>query len=90
MKWLIGNSRNVLFWEDCWLGVELLIASPSLRRIKDATKIFFDDRVSDYFFNNTWKAIIDSYFDQSLLLPVARDLQNLLVGTFLPLFPRED
>ncbi|GLJ42401.1 hypothetical protein SUGI_0878380 [Cryptomeria japonica] len=33
MRWLIGNGRNILFWEDCWLGEKPLAFSPSLRRL---------------------------------------------------------
>ncbi|GLJ40136.1 hypothetical protein SUGI_0822340 [Cryptomeria japonica] len=90
MKWLIGNGRNILFWEDCWLGEKPLITSPSLRRIEVATKNFFGERVSDYFSNNTWKIMEDCCFDQPHLLLATRELQILLAITFLPLFPRDD
>ncbi|GLJ26775.1 hypothetical protein SUGI_0522030 [Cryptomeria japonica] len=75
---------------DCWLGEEPLASSPSLRRLQDATKSFFGERVNDYFSNNTWRALEDCSIDHSFLLLAARELQKLLVGTFLPLLPRED
>ncbi|GLJ50654.1 hypothetical protein SUGI_1079250 [Cryptomeria japonica] len=33
LRWIIGNGKNILFWEDCWLGEGPLASSPSLRRI---------------------------------------------------------
>ncbi|GLJ16687.1 hypothetical protein SUGI_0286580 [Cryptomeria japonica] len=74
MRWLIGNGSNVLSWEDCWLGEKPLASSPSLRRLQDAAKSFFGERVSDYFINNSWKALEDYYIDHPFLLPTTRDL----------------
>ncbi|GLJ50657.1 hypothetical protein SUGI_1079290 [Cryptomeria japonica] len=51
LRSIIGNGRNILFWEDCWLGEEPLASSPFLRRIQDVTKGFFGERVGDYFNN---------------------------------------
>ncbi|GLJ48271.1 hypothetical protein SUGI_1019050 [Cryptomeria japonica] len=90
LRWLNKNGRNILFWEDCWLGEKPLASSPSLRRLQDATKSFFGERVSDYFSNRTWRALEDCCIDHPFLLPAARELQKLLAGMFLPLFPRED
>ncbi|GLJ43812.1 hypothetical protein SUGI_0912170 [Cryptomeria japonica] len=45
LRWLIGNGMNILFWEDCWLGEKPLASSPSLRRLQDAAKSFFGERV---------------------------------------------
>ncbi|GLJ21459.1 hypothetical protein SUGI_0395860 [Cryptomeria japonica] len=90
LRWLIGNGRKILLWEDCWLRERPLTSSPSLRRLQDATKGFFGERVSDYFNNPTWRALEDYCIDHPFLLPAARELQKLLAGISLPLFPRED
>ncbi|GLJ06841.1 hypothetical protein SUGI_0050000 [Cryptomeria japonica] len=90
LRWLIGNGRNILFWEYCWLGERPLASSPSLRRLQDSTKVFFGERVTDYFNNCTWRALEDYCIDHPFLLPTARELQKLLAGILLPLFPRED
>ncbi|GLJ50753.1 hypothetical protein SUGI_1081100 [Cryptomeria japonica] len=90
MRWIIDNGRNILFWEDCWLGEKPLAFSSSLRRLQEAAKCFFRERVSYYFINNTWRALVDCYIDQPLLLFAARELQELLAGTLLPFFLRED
>ncbi|GLJ44151.1 hypothetical protein SUGI_0921070 [Cryptomeria japonica] len=74
MRWLIGNGRNILFKEDCWLGEKPLASSPSLRRLQDATKSFFGETVSDYFISNTWRALEDCCIDHPFLLPAAREL----------------
>ncbi|GLJ43861.1 hypothetical protein SUGI_0914210 [Cryptomeria japonica] len=90
LRWLIGNGKKILLWEDCWIGERPLASSPSLRRLQDATKGFFGERVSDYFSNRTWRALEDYCIDHPFLLPTAKELQKLLAGIFLPLFPRED
>ncbi|GLJ42722.1 hypothetical protein SUGI_0885800 [Cryptomeria japonica] len=80
LGWLIGNGRNILFWEDCWLGERPLASSPSLRRLQDATKSFFGERVSDYFRNHTQRALKDCCIDHPFPLPSSRELQKLLAG----------
>ncbi|GLJ27291.1 hypothetical protein SUGI_0535690 [Cryptomeria japonica] len=90
MRWLIGNGKNILFWEGCWLGKKPLDFSPSLRRLQNAAKSFFGERVSDYFINNTLRALEDCCIDQPFLLPTAGEIQELLASTFLPFFPKED
>lgn len=32
-SWLMGNDRNISFWEDCWMGDKPLASIPSLRRL---------------------------------------------------------
>ncbi|GLJ33582.1 hypothetical protein SUGI_0675210 [Cryptomeria japonica] len=74
LRWLIGNGRNILFWEDYSLGEKPLSSSPSLRRLRDATKRFFGERVNDYFSNHTWRALEDCHIDHPFLLLVSREL----------------
>ncbi|GLJ27626.1 hypothetical protein SUGI_0542110 [Cryptomeria japonica] len=71
LRWLISNGRNILFWEDCWLGEKPLASPPSLRRLQDATKSFFEERVSNYFSNCTWRVLEDCCIDHPFLLPSA-------------------
>ncbi|GLJ38680.1 hypothetical protein SUGI_0788410 [Cryptomeria japonica] len=80
----ISSFGRIVGWERSPL------LSPSLRRLQDAAKSFFRERVSNYFIVITWMALEDCCIDQPFLLLSARDLQELLVGTFLPFFPRED
>ncbi|GLJ16441.1 hypothetical protein SUGI_0279770 [Cryptomeria japonica] len=74
MRCLMGNGRNILLWEDCWLGEKPLASFPSLRRLQDAAKSFFGERVSDYFNNCIWRALEDYCIDLPFLLPAAREL----------------
>ncbi|GLJ15512.1 hypothetical protein SUGI_0254730 [Cryptomeria japonica] len=85
MRWLIGNGCNIPFWEDFWLGEKPLASSPSLRRLQDAAKSFFGERVSDYFIN-TWRALEDCCIDHPFLLPSARELQKALGWHLSPPF----
>ncbi|GLJ44051.1 hypothetical protein SUGI_0918820 [Cryptomeria japonica] len=90
LRWITGNGRNILFWEDSWLGERPLASSPSLRWLQDVTKGFFGERVSDYLTNYTWRALEVCYIDHPFLLGATRELQNLFAFIFVLLFTKED
>ncbi|GLJ53076.1 hypothetical protein SUGI_1130850 [Cryptomeria japonica] len=71
LRWLIGNGYNILFWEHYSLGEKPLNSSPSLRRLEDATKRFFGERVNDYFNNSTWRALEECCIYHPFLLHAA-------------------
>ncbi|GLJ55865.1 hypothetical protein SUGI_1199560 [Cryptomeria japonica] len=91
LKWQLGNGRKVRFWEEFW-AEDGPLANTHFHQIMHHLKELLRDYIADYMEpgRKGWRSIVQFFSNRPNLVPIAQDLQNIMLETRIPLVSHED
>ncbi|GLJ15330.1 hypothetical protein SUGI_0251420 [Cryptomeria japonica] len=91
LKWQLGNGRKVIFWEDVWAD-DIPLSNTHFHQIMHHLKGLLGDCIADYMEpgRGGWRNIVQVFSNKPNVVPIAQDLQNIMMETRIPLASHED